>query len=317
MKAMQEEQIETVHIYVVPEDQLPPEPTYLNVACYFLCGFLLLGIIAFSWYSQTPSQTISFHITIAGFRLPSVTKTMQVTIQATGRGRINATFAQGTITFYNGQSYTQIIPVYTILKGSDGVAIITDAQAVIPPAAQTIPPTYGQASVVAHAIESGTIGNIQAGDINEPCCVTSVIAQNPYTFSGGRDARDFTFLSKHDVANAVLSLIPTLQQETQALFRSSIVLNPSCKIDVRTNRTTGEETKSALLTLNSVCTAISYSETAVKNLIVVAGKQYGTLSHIQYYIVRIDEKKGVMLHLYVSAIVHPVVHFRIQNTGKQ
>ena len=123
MQTMQEEQIETVHIYMVPEDRIPPEPTYLNVACYFLCGFLFLGMIAFSLYSQTPPQTISFHTTLVGFRLPSVTKTMQVTIQATGKGHIDATFAQGEITFYNGQPYTQIIPVNTILKGSDGLLL--------------------------------------------------------------------------------------------------------------------------------------------------------------------------------------------------
>ncbi|HVB23825.1 MAG TPA: hypothetical protein VNG51_17950 [Ktedonobacteraceae bacterium] len=314
---MQEEQIETVHIYVVPEDQVPPEPTYLNTACFLLCCFFLLGIIAFSLFSQTPPQTISFNTTIVGFRLPSVTKTMHVTIQATGKGHIDATFAQGEITFYNGQPYTQIIPVNTILKGSDGVAIITDAQAVIPPAAQTIPPTYGQTSVLAHSVTPGTTGNILAGDINMPCCVTSVIAQNPYNFAGGRNSRDFTFLSEKDVAGAVLSLTPPLQQETQALFKSSIVLNPTCSINVRSNRTVGQEGKSALLTVTAVCTAISYSEIAAKNQIVRVGKQFGILTNIRYYIVQIGEKKGVItLRLYVSAVVHPVVHIHLENTGK-
>ena len=53
-----------------------------------------------------------------------------------------------------------------------------------------------------------------------PCCVTSVIAQNPYTFLGGRNAKDFTFFSSQDVTNALLSLTSILQQEAQTLFSS-------------------------------------------------------------------------------------------------
>ena len=317
MRLIQEEPMETVHLYVVPEDQMPPEPSYLNTACFFLCCLLLLGIVAFSFSTQTPPRTVSFTTTIAGFRLPSVTKTTRVTIQATGKGHIAATYAQGEITFYNGQPYTQIIPVNTILKGSDGVPIITDSQAVIPPAAQTIPPTYGQTSVSAHSVTSGAIGNIVAGDINEPCCVTSVIAQNPYNFIGGRNARDFTFLSSQDVTNALLSLTPSLQQETQALFSSLIVLNPTCLTTHSSSLAVGEEGKSASLTVTAVCTAISYSEIGAKNLIVAVGKRYGTLSNIRFAIVGIAEKKGdVSLRLYVTALVRPSSQIRVKNTGK-
>ena len=76
----------------------------------------MIGLVLFFPKSE---PTVSFQTAIAGFRLPPVQKSITVPMQATGKGHSNATNARGTITFYNGQTYTQIIPVGTILQGAD------------------------------------------------------------------------------------------------------------------------------------------------------------------------------------------------------
>src|SRR5258708_15594322 len=156
MRVVEEEPKETIHLYVVPEDQLPPKPDYVGIFIATLCSLLFVGIVGLIVFSPKSEPSVSFTTTISGFHLPSVSKTITLTLHATGYGHVNATSAQGYITFYNGQTYPQIIPVGTILKGADGVSIITDAQAVIPPAAQTTPPTYGHTTVPAHALSTGT-----------------------------------------------------------------------------------------------------------------------------------------------------------------
>ena len=189
--------------------------------------FLLLVVIAASLLAPPPDTSKAFSVTVHGFPLAPVHKSITVSAQATGKGSLAPTTATGIITFYNGQPYTQIIPVGTILTGRDGMAVITDEHAVIPPAAQTTPPTYGQVNVAAHALTPGASGNISAGDINKACCVTSVIAQNPYSFTGGRDAQSYIYVTKQDVDNAVSPLLTTLEAQTPQLF-PSLALSPNC-----------------------------------------------------------------------------------------
>ena len=137
---------------------------------------ILIGILAITLLAPSPDHDVSFSLAIQGYALAPVSRTIEVTAIATGKQYVPATAATRTITFYKGAIYAQIIPFDTVLTGADGIRVVTDEQAVIPPAAQTTPPTYGHVSVAAHALIPGKAGNIQAGDINEACCVTSVIS---------------------------------------------------------------------------------------------------------------------------------------------
>lgn len=287
MRVIDQKPMETIHVYVVPEDQVPPKQDSFAIGMILLCSFLLIGMLAFSLVAPSPDHAVAFSLAIQGYALTPVTKTLTVTILATGKQQIAATTATGTITFYNGAIYTQIIPFGTILTGTDGIAVVTDSQAVIPPAAQTTPPTYGQVSVSAHALLSGKVGNIQAGDINEACCVTSVIAQNPYDFHGGKNASTYTYLTSHDVKSVTASLLPHLHQQALSLFATSLVLDPHCQSDVLSNWTIGQQTTRAEITLTSTCTAFSYTLKSVSTAITAYEKHFGlgTLSHIQFQIV--------------------------------
>src|SRR5258706_5267156 len=204
--------METLHLYVIPEDELPRKPDYPSIIGAIFALLCILAILGISVFSAAPADhEVSFTLTIPGFHLVPIAKTINVAVPTTGKGHTPATTAGGIITFYNGAIYSQIIPVGTILKGSDGISVITAQQAVIPPAAQTTPPTYGHTNVLAQATIAGEGGNIVAGDINMACCASSLIAPNPPSLTGGTNARDFTFLTSQDMSKTISPLLPTLQ----------------------------------------------------------------------------------------------------------
>jgi hypothetical protein len=307
--------METLHIYVMPEDQLPPKCDYLALFTVIFCFLFLTGIIAISILAPSPNHDVSFSLNIQGFALAPATKTIHLNVTATGKQYVASTEAAGTITFYNGAIYPQIIPVNTILKGADGISVITEEQAIIPAAKQTFPPTYGQISVIAHSVTPGAIGNIHAGDINEACCATSVIAQNAW-FHGGHDAYTYTYLSDKDVQNATKPLLPTLQSQTLSVLPIP-QLNPTCSTVTTSTPRVGKETFKAVLRITETCKADSYSVNSIAHAIATYSTRFGkgTLTHIQFFVVGATERKGVSIVVYVVAQWHPLLvrHF---STGK-
>jgi hypothetical protein len=318
MRVLDEQPNETIHLYVVAEDQLPQKPDYLSIGAAIFAVLCIFAIIAISVFSATPTeQEVTFTISIQGFHLAPVARTVKTTVVATGKGHTPATSATGIITFYNGLPYTQIVPIGTRLTGADGESVITDQQAVIPPAAQTAPPTYGHTGVSAHALVAGVQGNIPAGDINIACCATSIIAQNPYNFTDGRNARDFTYLTQQDVTNATSSLLPTLHASTLLLLPNPR-LNSSCSTTSTSSPHVGKEAKSAQLAISETCSADSYSEKTVAQAITTYSKKFGkgTLTHAQFIVVSVSEKRGVTISLYVVGRWHPFVMRSFPNVGK-
>jgi hypothetical protein len=299
------------------EDVLPRKPGYSTPVAFLalLCIFAIVGI---SIFTATPaSKEVSFTLSIQGFHLQPASKSVRVTAIATGKGHTPPTAAKGTINFYNGAIYTQIIPIGTKLTGSDGISVITDQEAVIPPAAQTIPPIYGHTNFPAHSLIAGAVGNIRAGDINMACCVTSVIAQNPYNFTGGTNARDFTYLTAQDVKNTASSLLPTLRAETLSLLPLP-QLNPTCSPVTTSSPGVGKEATSVVLIIVETCSASSYSVATVSHTITTYSKQFGkgTLTHVQFFVVGVMEKKGVIVTLYVLGRWHPFTISSFPNSGK-
>jgi Baseplate J-like protein len=288
----------------VPEDQLPPKREYLAIFAVIFSLLVLIGILAISVLAPSPDHEVSFSLVIQGYALAPVSRTIKVTALATGRQYVPATTATGTITFYNGAIYAQTIPFDTVLKGAYGIQVVTDEQAVIPPAAQTTPPTYGQVSVEAHALISGKAGNIQAGDINEACCVTSVIAQNAL-FHGGRDAYTYTYLSDQDVKDTTAPLLQTLQAQTLSTLRNP-QLNPTCSTVTASTPGVGKETVNAAIRLTETCKALSYSVSSAKDAISIYSKRFGTgtLTHIQFSVVGV---KAVFITLFVTAQWNPII----------
>lgn len=314
-----EEPEETIHVYV-EEDRItfvrespetvestPPPPrerrSLLAAGIWFL---LLIGVVIASLLAPQPDISKAFTVTIQGFALASVHQSMTVTAQATGKGYIAPTTATGSITFYNGQPYTQIIPTGTTLKGQDGISVITNEAATIPPATQTIPPTYGQATVPAHAATPGANGNIAAGDINEPCCVTSVIAQNPAAFTGGRDGQHFTYVTKEDVYHAITPLLSMLEARTPQLF-TSLALDPTCVPTVAVMPPVGQKAAMVKVTATVQCTAVSYDPQNVQNAIAVYSSHLGPgiWSNLEYQVITVSKTRQITL--YMTGMWHPII----------
>src|SRR5258708_13845848 len=259
-------------------------------------------------FAPSAEHEVSFSLTIQGYALAPVSKAIKTKVTATGNQYVPATTATGIITFYNGAIYPQIIPIDTILKGADGVSVITDAQATIPAAIQTIPPTYGRKRVPAHAETPGAIGNITAGDINDACCATSVIVQNA-SFHGGKDAYTYTYLSDKDMQNATKPLLPMLQTQTLSLLPTP-QLNPTRSTVSTSSPQAAKDTLNAVLPITQTCKPFSYRSTSVKDAIHTFSRRFGTLTRVQFTIVGI---KGVLLMIYVTATLNAPT---MRDTGK-
>jgi hypothetical protein len=312
MRVVDEEPIETLHLYVVPEDQLPPKRDYFSIFMVISSLLILICILAITVLTPSPDHDVSFSLAIQGYALAPVSRTIKVTAIATGKQYVPATTATGTITFYNGAIYAQVIPFDTVLIGADGIKVVTDEQAVIPPAAQTTPPAYGRVSVSANALTSGKAGDIQAGDINEACCVTSVIAQNA-SFHGGRDAYTYTYLSGQDVQHIAVPLLPALQAQTLSTLPHP-QLNTTCTTVTTSTPGIGKETVKAVLNITETCKALTFSVSSAKDRIRLYSRRHfgnGTLTHVQFNIVGV---KAMVITLFVTAQWNPVIvrHFAVK-----
>jgi hypothetical protein len=201
--------------------------------------------------------------------LPPLILIQTRTVMATGKGHQDAEAAMGTITFYNGLFTAQTIAAGTTLTDSDGVRVVTDQPAVIPGALATTPPTYGQVTVSAHAVRTGPQGNIGVHDINEACCLPSVLAQNTVTFQGGQNERDYTMVTREDIDHRVANLTTTLVQSAHAAFTAQLTMNealvtPACTRIVRADHRAGAEAATVTVTVSEQCTAIAYDASVLR-----------------------------------------------------
>ncbi len=259
-----------------PAEEYPPpkqKPYWLLIPCTILLCLLFLAA-SFLVPLLTPTATVLIipreqHIStttaiqIHGRVLPLLTLEQSDTVPATGHGHQDATYAQGTITFYNGLSSQQTIAEGTILTGSDGVRILTTVAATIPPARNTTPPTFGHVTVPAHALITGAQGNISAYDINGSCCAPSVLVKNTTSFTGGHNQRDYTIVVRGDIATAASDMKTTLLKSENAALQAQLhpgeqLLSPSCNHHVQSNHHPGDEAREVTVTVSETCGGISY-----------------------------------------------------------
>jgi len=203
--------------------------------------------------------------------LAPITVSHALTVPSSGTGHTQARVAQGRITFYNGAFETQTIAAGTTLAGQDGVVAVTDAAAVIPAARPTTPPTYGAATVPAHAASAGAAGNIAAYDLNTACCATSVLAKNLSAFAGGQDARTFRVVAQADIDTAARHLTPQVQAEVQArlvaaLYAGERLASLPCQPRQTASANVGQAASSVTVTVAATCQGVAYPPVAVQSL---------------------------------------------------
>ncbi len=302
------------------EDHIPPTqkrywlliPFTIFLCLVFLAVSLLLPVL-------TPSATITLipveksvsittTIQVQGRQLALLTLIQSTNALATGKRHLNARRAGGTITFYNGLLTSQTITAGTVLTGADGVHVITDQTATIPAGN---PPTYGQVTVLAHAVLAGTQGNIPSYDINTACCATSVVAKNTRAFTGGASARDFLVVTRTDINTAITSLLLTLSQSEDAalqaqLHRGEELITSSCTPHVSSDHKPGDEAKQVQVTVSETCSGIAYdahevymnaTQLITSQATTTLGANYSLIGDIQVTIVQgkvISPRQGVV-----------------------
>ena len=204
--------------------------------------------------------TANAAVQVTGRALPTVTLSQARTVPATGIGHQDAQAAHGSITFYNGYTETQTIPAGMLLQTASGVQVVTDASAVVPPAN---PPTQGQATVPAHALETGAAGNIRAYSIYGACCRAYILVENTAAFIGGEQARTFQAVTQSDLDAATNSLKTSLMQSMNAAFEAQLQQGeasapPDCAIRTASDHRAGEEGSQASVTVTATCVAQAY-----------------------------------------------------------
>lgn len=255
-------------------------PAYAVCCFYFL---LIVSTLAFQIYALLnppiatvtiipKTQTVTLTETLQlGRILSPLTISQSQTVSTTGKGHQDARNATGFITFYNGQLTSVIVPAGTILTGNDGTQIATDQDADIPRELQTIPPTLGQATVTAHALEAGSKGNIPTGDINQACCAPSILAQNTTAFHGGQDERDFSTVSQQDIHKISTSLKTSLSQSVAGAFQEHLkpdeqVFILPCYPTVISDHQIGQEATTVNVTISQTCSAVAYNQNVLLKL---------------------------------------------------
>jgi hypothetical protein len=270
-----------------PDTATPPpaptkqsiRPAYIIVPLFLLLLFLsgtgtylyLLPMIATADITITPlARTIHKEATLTiatqpkigqvqGRSLESISLTKTKTAPATGHGHDDAQTATGEIVFYNTDISPVSIPAgvtFTV----NGIAIIT-SDAVTIPAAK--PPIDSQAVSYAHAIQAGSQGNIPANAIYTHCCSASVIATNVTPFSGGQDARDYSYVQSSDIQNATSTLLPPLTSKATAALTKQArigesVVTPVCSPHTTSSAKPGSEAVSVTVSVTQTCSSIAY-----------------------------------------------------------
>ena len=253
--------------YTLPEQK----PYWLLIPfAIFLCLLFLAGSYLLPLLTPTAAVTIipvertittTTAIQVHSRLLVPLTLSQSITVPATGTMHQKATRASGTITFFNGLYSSQAVASGTILTGNDGVQVITNAPAIIPAAN---PPYIGQVTISAHAMRVGEAGNIAAGDINQPCCVTAVKAINTTAFTGGQNARDYLVVTSADIQNAASPQQATLLKSEQAALHAQVnpgeaLIPPSCTPSTTADHRIGEEAKHVTVTVSETCTSMAYA----------------------------------------------------------
>jgi len=201
---------------------------------------------------------------IPGRVLPAITMSQQKRVSTTGTGHQDATAAHGILTFYNSATYPQTVPAGTLVTGTDGMQVVTDTDATIPAASF---PTFGQRSIMAHAVLVGPQGNIRAGDVYGACCRVNVSAVNS-AFTGGQNARTYQTVAPQDIQGVVNSVTTSLAQSVQAALHTQVqatetLVTPlECTQHMTPDHRVGEEATIVMVTIDETCTGSVYDTQA-------------------------------------------------------
>ncbi len=176
-----------------------------------VAGVLILGVLPVMRVTVT-AQTLSQHRDLEILVDPSVKQAdlqrqtlpgevlqqrveVVASLPATGMRRVGRDRARGEVTFSSQSQQPALIPRGTVVVANSGARFQTDIDLQVPPLSS------GQAKVGVTAVNSGTIGNVPAGQIAriESAGIQGVTVRNDRPTAGGSD-RDGRVVTADDLA---------------------------------------------------------------------------------------------------------------------
>lgn len=274
----EEDQPQVVESEPVKPPDKPPQPfPYLMLGIVLICSIPMLASIMLQVYlfQNPPIATITIipksqHVTLSGTLqigrvLQPITISQSATTATTGQGHQDARAATGTVTFFNGLFTQQFVASGTVYTGQDGVEIVTTEDATIPKGDPSS--GYGTLTVTAQAIQAGSTGNIQPGDINITINNGLLVKNNQ--FQGGQDERNFQTVAKNDIDITAATLKPTLIQSMSGAFQGQLKQSEQlyilpCNPTVTSDHRVGDEAIQVKVTVSETCSAVAYDIQALE-----------------------------------------------------
>jgi len=265
----------------------PQEPNVasrVRLILLLLCITVLLGCATlvfgeFLWSPTTATLIITPRYrdiqAILAVSTPSLqlssTITRRASAASTGVEQQQARPATGELTFYNIATFEQTIPAGSIVvTGTDGVAFATDATVTVQAGN---PPAEASVDVWAHALSSGTGGNISPGAIGMiPCCanirLNGVVVSNAHAFTGGQEAATFTVVAQRDIDASATQLEAAAQQTGQASIQGQVpshsqLLPSQCVTTVHADPPVGSRSAHSIVTVTETCRGQVYDQSMV------------------------------------------------------
>ena len=197
---------------------------------------------------------------VQGRPLVASSFTKSKTVPATGHAHDDATSAAGVLTFYNANSQS-----YTISAGTSftvqRVTVVTDNDVTVQAA---VPPSFGIGITAAHTIQAGAVGNIPAHTIDTRCCGSQFLtATNTTPFTGGQDARSYSFIQSSDIQNAATDLLASLTPKSTAVLNNETrpgeqLVTPLCTPRTNSSQQPGTEAASVTVSVTQTCYSVAY-----------------------------------------------------------
>jgi hypothetical protein len=198
-----DEKPETIHLYVVREEE--PKPSVFPIVLSALSLAVLLAFCVLTPYRQPEVRAV---IRVPAVLLPIQTFNLSLAIIPTGVKTYPATTAHGILTITNGSVISQTLP-----KGMNIGAVVLDYSVFIPAGSAN---GYGYTTVSAHALVSGKHGNIPAYGIDS-VENASIYIRNLTAFRGGRDAYSVKVVTEQDRVRTIVKARSTIAAQINGL----------------------------------------------------------------------------------------------------
>ncbi len=197
MQTLREDPIETIHLYMVREEEQEKKPYVLLPLV--LAVFCLLTIVSVTVYSGKHPLYEQETLRVPAIFLPPKHFSLRVPVIPTGVKTYPATFATGTLTITNGSVVSFHMPEGLIFTASNGSEVITTEAVDVPAGNGT---SYGVSYVHAKSLSAGVNGNISPLAI-DAVYGTALYIRNYQSFKGGADAYTKAFIQPQDVSLAL------------------------------------------------------------------------------------------------------------------